>query len=105
SIFREYVFRFDVFLQLHEKAIATNHHVQRKIWLHSVELCGGQKTFTERRHAQIDKRRLKWSLTQPAMALRKVRGGRRHVVLQCDMHRRYFLYCFWCCLLSGPVNK
>lgn len=44
---------FDVFLQLDKEAGVTDKRVQRIVRLHLVELIGGQKTFTKRRHSEV----------------------------------------------------
>ena len=62
-IFGENVFGFDIFLQLHQEAIAADEDVQREIWLHLVELLDREEAFAKGRHPEVDERRF-----QPAMA-------------------------------------
>jgi hypothetical protein len=40
GIFRKYVLRTYIFLQLHEEALLTYHDVERIEWLHPVKLIG-----------------------------------------------------------------
>jgi hypothetical protein len=44
-IFGENVFGFDIFLQLHQEAIAADENVQREIWLHLIELLDREEAF------------------------------------------------------------
>src|SRR5215471_13247890 len=79
--------RLNIFLQLHEKTIAADEDMQRKVRLHLVELIAGEKALTKRRHSKVNERRLKWSLAEPAMPFRQFRASRSGTMLGSCVHQ------------------
>src|SRR5712671_4558350 len=54
SVVGEDLLAGDILLQLHQEAALTDPHVERIKGFHLIELIGTEKTFTQRRHPQID---------------------------------------------------
>ena len=67
GVFCKDVLRFDVFLQLHQEAVAADQNVQRKVRLHLIDLVRGQKALAKWRHPEIDDSGCEHRMTQTAM--------------------------------------